>query len=120
MKYISMLLLSLGFAAGQAMAGDNIQAGVGGALGGVLGSVVGQHIGGSTGAAIGAGVGGAAGGSVAARNGHKTEEFLRELASNTELPQDIRSYAKSLLRHYWGFHAHFDTQSTNTWTAIPR
>ena len=30
----------------------------------------------------------------------KTEEFLRELARNTELPQDIRSYAKSLLRHY--------------------
>ena len=50
----------------------------------------------------------------------KTEEFLRELARNTELPQDIRSYAKSLLRHYWGFHAHLDTQSTNTWTAIPR
>lgn len=20
----------------------------------------------------------------------------------------------------WGFHAHLDTQSTNTWTAIPR
>ena len=30
----------------------------------------------------------------------KTEAFLRELARNTELPQDIRSYAKSLLRHY--------------------
>jgi hypothetical protein len=30
----------------------------------------------------------------------KTEEFLRELSRNTELPQDIRSYAKSLLRHY--------------------
>ena len=30
----------------------------------------------------------------------KTEEFLRELARNTELPQDIRSYANSLLRHY--------------------
>ena len=30
----------------------------------------------------------------------KTEEFLRELARNTDLPQDIRSYAKSLLRHY--------------------
>ena len=21
---------------------------------------------------------------------------------------------------WWGFHAHLDTQSTNTWTAIPR
>lgn len=30
----------------------------------------------------------------------KTEEFLRELSRNTEMPQDIRSYAKSLLRHY--------------------
>lgn len=30
----------------------------------------------------------------------KTEEFLRELSRNAELPQDIRSYAKSLLRHY--------------------
>lgn len=30
----------------------------------------------------------------------KTEEFLRELSRNNELPQDIRSYAKSLLRHY--------------------
>lgn len=30
----------------------------------------------------------------------KTEEFLRELARNTELPQAIRSYANSLLRHY--------------------
>lgn len=30
----------------------------------------------------------------------KAEELLRELARNTELPQDIRSYAKSLLRHY--------------------
>ncbi|MCY1373060.1 hypothetical protein D9M69_603100 [compost metagenome] len=30
----------------------------------------------------------------------KTEEFLRQLSRNTELPQDIRSYAKSLLRHY--------------------
>lgn len=30
----------------------------------------------------------------------KTEEFLRELSRHTGLPQDIRSYAKSLLRHY--------------------
>lgn len=30
----------------------------------------------------------------------KTEEFLRELTRSPELPQDIRSYAKSLLRHY--------------------
>ncbi|AYC33035.1 hypothetical protein D3880_11965 [Pseudomonas cavernae] len=30
----------------------------------------------------------------------KTEEFLRELSRNAELPEDIRSYAKSLLRHY--------------------
>jgi len=30
----------------------------------------------------------------------KTEAFLRALARNTELPDDIRSYAKSLLRHY--------------------
>lgn len=30
----------------------------------------------------------------------KTEEFLRELSRNNELPHDIRSYAKSLLRHY--------------------
>ncbi|TWC26997.1 hypothetical protein FBY03_1507 [Pseudomonas sp. SJZ079] len=26
----------------------------------------------------------------------------------------------SLLAMVWGFHAHLDTQSTNTWTAIPR
>ncbi len=30
----------------------------------------------------------------------KTEEFLRELSRDAGLPQDIRSYAKSLLRHY--------------------
>lgn len=30
----------------------------------------------------------------------KTEEFLRELSRHSGLPQDIRSYAKSLLRHY--------------------
>ncbi len=30
----------------------------------------------------------------------KTEEFLRELSHHSGLPQDIRSYAKSLLRHY--------------------
>ncbi|MFZ6048086.1 BPSL0761 family protein [Pseudomonas sp. CR3202] len=30
----------------------------------------------------------------------KAEEFLRQLSRNSELPQDIRSYAKSLLRHY--------------------
>ncbi|WP_313054398.1 BPSL0761 family protein [Pseudomonas lopnurensis] len=30
----------------------------------------------------------------------KTEEFLRELTRSPELPQDIRSHAKSLLRHY--------------------
>ncbi|WP_273627346.1 BPSL0761 family protein [Pseudomonas aeruginosa] len=30
----------------------------------------------------------------------KTEEFLRELSRHAGLPQDIRSYAKSLLRHY--------------------
>ncbi|EPQ8820816.1 BPSL0761 family protein [Pseudomonas aeruginosa] len=30
----------------------------------------------------------------------KTEEFLRELSRDANLPQDIRSYAKSLLRHY--------------------
>jgi len=30
----------------------------------------------------------------------KTEEFLRELSRDADLPQDIRSYAKSLLRHY--------------------
>lgn len=30
----------------------------------------------------------------------KTEEFLRELSRNVGLPQDIRSHAKSLLRHY--------------------
>lgn len=30
----------------------------------------------------------------------KTEEFLRELTRNAELPDDIRRYAKSLLRHY--------------------
>ena len=30
----------------------------------------------------------------------KTEEFLRELSRHSVLPQDIRSYAKSLLRHY--------------------
>lgn len=30
----------------------------------------------------------------------KTEEFLRELSRNTELPQNIRTNAKSLLRHY--------------------
>lgn len=30
----------------------------------------------------------------------KTEAFLRELSRNKELPDDIRSYAKSLLRHY--------------------
>lgn len=30
----------------------------------------------------------------------KTEEFLRQLSRNTELPQEIRSYAKCLLRHY--------------------
>jgi len=29
-----------------------------------------------------------------------TEAFLRDLSRNTELPDDIRSYAKSLLRHY--------------------
>ncbi|WP_445674301.1 BPSL0761 family protein [Pseudomonas aeruginosa] len=29
----------------------------------------------------------------------KTEAFLRDLSRNTELPDDIRSYAKSLLRH---------------------
>lgn len=30
----------------------------------------------------------------------KTEAFLRELSRNADLPDDIRSYAKSLLRHY--------------------
>jgi len=30
----------------------------------------------------------------------KVEAFLRELSRNKELPDDIRSYAKSLLRHY--------------------
>jgi len=30
----------------------------------------------------------------------KTEAFLRELSRNAELPDEIRSYAKSLLRHY--------------------
>ncbi|HBP1052608.1 TPA: hypothetical protein NH746_006392 [Pseudomonas aeruginosa] len=30
----------------------------------------------------------------------KTEAFLRELSRNAELPDDIRNYAKSLLRHY--------------------
>ncbi|WP_286973538.1 BPSL0761 family protein [Pseudomonas sp.] len=30
----------------------------------------------------------------------KTEDFLRELSRDGRLPQDIRSYAKSLLRHY--------------------
>ena len=30
----------------------------------------------------------------------KTEGFLRELSHHSGLPQDIRSYAKSLLRHY--------------------
>ncbi|WP_305955862.1 BPSL0761 family protein [Pseudomonas sp. BGI-2] len=30
----------------------------------------------------------------------KTEEFLRELARSAELPQEVRSHAKSLLRHY--------------------
>ncbi|KAA0945283.1 hypothetical protein FQ186_28765 [Pseudomonas sp. ANT_H14] len=30
----------------------------------------------------------------------KTEDFLRELSRDGGLPQDIRSYAKSLLRHY--------------------
>jgi hypothetical protein len=38
----------------------------------------------------------------------KTEAFLRELARNTELPQDIRSYAKSLLRHYLRISEHRD------------
>lgn len=35
-----------------------------------------------------------------ARSAIRTEEFLRELTRNTELPQNIRDYAKSLLRHY--------------------
>lgn len=30
----------------------------------------------------------------------KTEEFLRELSRDEDLPQEIRSSAKSLLRHY--------------------
>lgn len=30
----------------------------------------------------------------------KTEAFLRDISRNAELPADIRSYAKSLLRHY--------------------
>lgn len=30
----------------------------------------------------------------------KTEAFLRELSRNAELPDEVRSYAKSLLRHY--------------------
>ncbi|WP_336512905.1 BPSL0761 family protein [Stutzerimonas stutzeri] len=30
----------------------------------------------------------------------KTEAFLREISRNKELPDDIRIYAKSLLRHY--------------------
>lgn len=30
----------------------------------------------------------------------KTEEFLRELSRDQQLPRDVRSSAKSLLRHY--------------------
>ncbi len=30
----------------------------------------------------------------------KTEKFLRELSRDKQLPQDVRSSAKSLLRHY--------------------
>jgi hypothetical protein len=76
MKYSSILLLSLSLATGFACAGDNVTAGVGGALGGVLGSVVGQQIGGSTGSAIGAGLGGAAGGAVGANRRNRTEAAI--------------------------------------------
>ncbi|WP_341538574.1 glycine zipper domain-containing protein, partial [Pseudomonas viridiflava] len=76
MKYSSILLLSLTLTTGFASAGDNVTAGVGGALGGVLGSVVGQQLGGSTGSAIGAGVGGAAGGAVGANRHNRTEAAI--------------------------------------------
>jgi hypothetical protein len=76
MKYSSILLLSLSLATGFASAGDNLNAGVGGALGGVLGSVVGQQIGGSTGSAIGAGLGGAAGGAVGANRHNRAEAAI--------------------------------------------
>ncbi|MGL3742241.1 BPSL0761 family protein [Pseudomonas aeruginosa] len=50
----------------------------------------------------------------------KTEAFLRDLSRNTELPDDIRSYAKSLLRHYpadstpFGHSAHADPDTCST------
>ena len=76
MKYASIFLLSASLVSGAALAGNNTEAGVGGALGGALGSVVGEHLGGSTGAAIGAGVGGAAGGAVGADKRSRTEAAI--------------------------------------------
>ena len=75
------------------MAGDNIQAGVGGALGGVLGSVVGQHIGGSTGAAIGAGVG-----ALVAGDGNRASEAYAEAAYLNGRPEQALIQFENLLK----------------------
>lgn len=49
------------------------------------------------------------------RNGHRFKWLFSRLMKAEYF---IHSFSNSLV--IWGFHAHLDIQSTNTWTAIPR
>ena len=37
-----------------------------------------------------------------------------------DLNANLEQAIANITGNGWGFHAHLDTQSTNTWTAIPR